>query len=123
MSTIPLRIDSGLVNQAREAGAVADRPPTAQIEHWAKLGRVLDAVLTGASLFTVKKLSRVPSLDDIVAASQTKEGREKTRAVIFSHGGPTYSADPENPALILERSPDGSVKRGRFLNRKFVQAD
>ena len=52
----------------------------------------------------ITQLGRAPSLDEIFAFSQTNSGQEKTRQIIFSHGVPTYSADPENPSLLLERS-------------------
>jgi hypothetical protein len=119
-ATIPLRIDSELVNQARNSGALHDRPPTAQIEHWAKLGRVLDSVLSGASVAQVKQLSRVDDLEAILALTQTPEGRARARAVIARHKGPIYTADPEKPDVIIEKSPDGTSRRGRFINRQFV---
>jgi hypothetical protein len=118
--TIPLRIDSDLVHQARSAGALFDRPPTAQIEHWAKLGRVLDSVLCGKSVAGIKERARVSSIEKIVALSQTAAGQAKARAIISKHGNPVYGADPATPGLIVERQPDGSIRRGRFVNRRFV---
>lgn len=120
MSSIPLRIDSDLVNQARSAGALFDRPPTAQIEHWAKLGRVLESVLVGESVAKVKQRGNVADLDQVVALSQSEKGRKKAMALIAKHAGPVYEADPMTPDLIVERLPDGTVRRGRFANRQFV---
>ena len=68
----------------------------------------------------IAQLGRVPSLDEIVSASQSKSGQDKTREIIFNHGGPTYSADPETPPLLLERCADGTIRRGRFVNRKYI---
>ena len=68
----------------------------------------------------ITQLGRVSSLDEIVTASQSKSGQDKTREIILSHGGPTYSADPENATLLLERCADGTIRRGRFVNRKFI---
>jgi hypothetical protein len=67
MSSVRVRIDSELVNQARRAGALFDRPPTAQIEHWAKLGRSLESVLTGRSVAKVKERGKVADLDQRIA--------------------------------------------------------
>src|SRR5471030_851002 len=120
MSSVPLRIDSELVNHARSAGALFDRPPTAQIEHWAKLGRVLDRILSGESAARVKQRGNVADLDRVVALSQTEKGRKKALAIIAQHAGPVYEADPAAPDLLIERRPDGSVRRGRFANRQFV---
>ena len=77
MSSVALRIDSELVNQARSAGAVFDRPPTAQIEHWAKLGRVLDSILPGESIAKVKQRGKVADLDQVVACRKAKEDGKK----------------------------------------------
>ena len=120
MSSVPLRIDSELVNHARSAGALFDRPPTAQIEHWAKLGRVLDSILSGESIAKVKQRGNITDLDQVVALSQTEKGRKKALAMIAKHAGPVYEADPTSPDLIVERRADGSVRRGRFANRQFV---
>lgn len=119
-STVPLRIDSGLVNQARSIGALFDRPSTAQIEHWVKLGRVLDTVLSGNSAAKVKELARVTVLDKVVTLSQTGAGRKQAQAIIARHRGPVYEADSSDSSVIVERSSDGSVRRGRFINRRFV---
>jgi len=120
MSSVPLRIDSELVNHARSAGALFDRPPTAQIEHWAKLGRVLDCILSGEGIAEVKRRGNVADLDQVVALSQTVKGRKRALAMIAKHAGPVYEADPGAPELIVERRADGSVRRGRFANRRFV---
>lgn len=121
MPTVPLRIDSELVNQARSAGSLFERPPTAQIEFWAKLGRVMEAVLTSASIAAVKQRARVKNLDEVLALTRTKKGRQKALAVIARHKGPVYTVDPNASHVILEKLPDGTVRRGKFVNRCFVE--
>ena len=108
-----------MVHRARTAAALADRTPTAQIEHWAKLGIALEPVLSGRSAARVKQTARIDDLDQIVAISQTSAGQERVRALIQQQGGPVYEADPEDPMLVVERRPDGTVRRGRFENRQF----
>ena len=120
MSTIPLRIDTDLVNVARESAAVMDRTPTAQIEFWAKLGRVMEQVLTHDALVTVKEASRVKRLDELLAMVATPKGKQRALALIRRHKGPTYSADPTKPGVIIETRPDGSKRRGKFSNRHFM---
>ncbi|HEY3757611.1 MAG TPA: hypothetical protein VGL42_15770 [Opitutaceae bacterium] len=123
ISSIPLRIDSELVNLARTRGALFDRPPTAQIEHWAKLGRVLESVLVGDSVAKVKQRGNVAELDQVVALSQSEKGRKKALALIAKGAGPVYEADPKTAGLVIERRADGTVRRGRFSNRQFVPID
>lgn len=120
MSTIPLRIDTDLVNQARTAGSLFERPPTAQIEFWAKIGRAMEAVMTGDSVATVKQLARVEKIDEVLAMTRTERGREKARAVIARHRGPIYSTDPASPDIMIETRANGIRRRGRFMNRRFV---
>lgn len=43
MSTIPTRIDEGLFEAARAAGALYSRSAAQQLAHWARLGRELEA--------------------------------------------------------------------------------
>ncbi len=120
MSSIPLRIDTDLVNVARESAALMDRTPTAQIEFWAKLGRVMEGVLTHDAIVTVKEASRVKKLDELLAMVSTPAGKKRALAVIHRHKGPTYSADPNEPGVMIEAMPDGSRRRGRFVNRRFT---
>src|SRR6187402_1642028 len=108
MASVPLRIDANLVNHARSAGALFDRPPTAQIEHWAKLGRVLDNVLSGKSAAKVKQRESVGDLDQVVSLSQSEKGRKKALAIVARHAGPVYEADPNDANVIVERRADGS---------------
>lgn len=99
---------------------LADRPATAQIEHWAKLGRVVDAVLTSDSAEKVKKLGRVESLAEIVAYSQSPAGRRRAQAAILRSGVPTYGTHPDFPGAIVQFRADGAKTPGRFINRQFV---
>jgi len=68
-----------------------------------------------------KQAAPAMSLDDIVAFSQTPEGRAQTIAHIQRHGGPLYGTDPKYPDLIVEVSPDGTRRLGRLVNRKFIE--
>ena len=120
MSTIPLRIDSVLVNLARTSGATMERTPTAQIEFWAKLGRVMEVALAYDSLVAVKEMARVEDIDALIALSITPDGKELARAEIARHQGPVYSADPTSPDVLIEQMPDGVSRRGKFVNRRFV---
>lgn len=120
MSTIPLRIDSDLVNVARESAALMERTPTAQIEFWAKLGRVMEGVMTHDGLVAVKGAARVEKLDELLGMVSTPEGRRRALAEIHRHKGPTYSTDPSETGMMIESRPDGSRRRGKFVNRRFM---
>ncbi len=123
MSTIPLRIDSELVNRARETGAIMERTPTAQIEFWAKLGRVMEGVMSHTGVVALKQAAQVNKLDELLNLSTSPEGKERARAEILRHKGPTYSSDPGKAGVIIERNADGTQRRGRFVSRRFMPFD
>lgn len=58
--------------------------------------------------------------DQVVGYSQSQAGRERALAFIKKDGGPLYEAATDVSDLIVERLPDGSARRGRWLNGRFV---
>lgn len=120
-ATTPLRLDAQLVHDARSSAALMDRSPTAQVEFWAKLGRVAESVFSYDRIRTIKQMGQVQDLDSLIARVDTTEGRKLAMAEIQRHGMPTYGTDPKHPGLIIERQPDGTTRVGKFVNRQFVE--
>lgn len=118
--TTPLRLDAQLVHDARSSATLMDRSPTAQVEFWAKLGRVAESVFSHDRICTIKQMGQVQDLDSLIARIDTNEGRKLALAEIQRHGTPTYGTDPKYPGLIVERQPDGTIRVGKFVNRQFV---
>jgi hypothetical protein len=58
--------------------------------------------------------------DHVVAYSQSLAGRSRALALIKKHGGPLYEAAADASDFIVERLPDKLVRRGRWLNGRFV---
>jgi hypothetical protein len=119
-ATIPLRLDAQLVHDARSSAALMERSPTAQVEFWAKLGRVAESVFSHDRIRTIKQMGQVEDLDTLISRIDTHEGRKLALAEIQRHGTPTYGTDPKYPGLIVERQPDGATRVGKFVNRQFV---
>lgn len=119
-ATTPLRLDSTLVNDARSSADLMERSTTAQVEFWAKLGRVAESVFAHDRIRTLKQTGRIRDIDALVAAIDTPAGRKRALAEITRHGTPIYGTDPAHPGLIVETKPDGTTCVGRFVNRKFV---
>jgi hypothetical protein len=119
-ATTPLRFDSAFVNEARATAVLMDRSPTAQVEFWAKLGRVAEAVFAHDRIRLLKETGRVQDLDTLLAKVDTPEGRELAKAEIARHCTPIYGTDPAHPGLIVQKLPDGSKRLGRFVNRQFI---
>jgi hypothetical protein len=118
--TTPLRFDSAFVNEARSAAALMERSPSAQVEFWAKLGRVAEAVFAHDRIRLLKETGRVEDLDRLLAIVDTPEGRELAAAEIARHGTPRYGTDPAQPGLIVQKLPDGTKRLGKFVSRQFV---
>jgi len=121
MST-PLRLSNELLVEAREAGGRFHRSITQQVEHWAQLGRAIEAALTFSSTGKLKDLSRQPDLHAVLAQPETRAGKRKVLAAIRSQKQPVYSADPDNPKGVIQHHPNGRKVRGRFVDRTFVPA-
>jgi hypothetical protein len=120
MSTIPLRLDTALVNEARSAATLLERTPTAQVEFWAKLGMVAEAVFSSSSIRRLKTTARVPDLAEVLAQADTLEGRSRFAAAVRKQGVPLYRSAPGEAGVFIEKRPDGKERRGRFVNRKFT---
>jgi hypothetical protein len=97
-----------------------DRTPTAQIEFWAKLGRVMEGVMSHKGVLALKQAAQVKKLDELLSLSTSPEGKERALAEIRRHEGPTYGSDPVEAGVIIERAADGTQRRGRFVNRRFT---
>jgi hypothetical protein len=119
-ATTPLRFDSAFVNDARSSAALMERSVTAQVEFWAKLGRVAEAVFAHDRIRSLKETGRVQDLDGLLAKVNTAAGRELARVEIARHGTPIYGTDPAHPGRIVQKLPDGTKRLGRFVNRQFV---
>jgi len=55
MSSSPVRVSSDLSKAAKEAAEWSDRSVAGQIEHWAKLGRSVEAALSTAEIESLKR--------------------------------------------------------------------
>lgn len=119
MST-PLRLSNELLVEAREAGARFHRSITQQVEHWAQIGRVIEATLTYSSAGKLKDLSRQPELNSVLAKAESREGKRKVLAAIKARKQAVYSADPDSHQGVIQHLPNGRKIRGRFVDRQFV---
>jgi len=117
-----LRINSALVKEARTISVLIGRSPAAQVEFWAKLGRVAEAVFAHDRIRLLKETGRVQDLDVMLGKVDTPEVRELAKAEIARHGTPIYGTNPGHPGLIIQKLPDGTKRVGKFVNRQFVAA-
>lgn len=63
------------------------------------------------------------ALQEILAKAGSAEHRQMALAALAKMKTPTYGSDPQCPTVILEYHKDGTVRRGRMINRKFVASE
>ena len=128
---MPVKLSDLLVSAARAEAKATNRSITAQVEHWAKLGRAVEAALKHADLLELKRskgdLDRAFSdaarrdevlslLEEIARSSVRDVISEKLRA----RGKPVYATDPAYPGMLVRIDPDGTRTPGNLENRKFI---
>ena len=127
----PLKVSDGLFAMAKQEAQATQRSITAQIEHWARIGRAIEAILAHQELLGLKQAGdlltplylstarrhEVHGLLDRIANSTD---REATTSALRVAGRPVYTTDPSYPGLIVQVLPDGTRIPGRLEGRRFV---
>ena len=126
---MPVKLSDALVRIARTEARAADRSITAQIEHWATLGRSVEAALRHEDALALKEsggdLQRVfpgPSRRQILLLLQrVAAGTDRADlARELSRGRVVYQSDPNGSGAIERIDPDGTRTLGRMQGRQFV---
>jgi hypothetical protein len=127
----PVKISDKLLALAREEARGAHRSATAQIEHWATLGRAIEVLVGYRQMLALKRAGEalpVPALvppaevHDLLARLVESDEREPVRSRIRAAGGPFYAADSEHPGMVVEIQADGTRTPGHLEGRRFVPA-
>ena len=93
MGGIPVRLSEKLTTRARAAAEVLDRSLTEQVEHWARLGQIVEATVTAGTLERLKARSHDPKLPALLAAADTAPGRAKAAKLIASRDRVRHGLD------------------------------
>ncbi|MFL6236205.1 MAG: TA system antitoxin ParD family protein [Thermoanaerobaculia bacterium] len=105
---IPLKVSGGLYAIAKQEAQATERSITAQVEHWALIGRAVEAVLAHQELLTLKQLGEIltplfPSVarrqevHDLltrIAASTDREPTKPNGSASTSKGLPISGTSP-----------------------------
>lgn len=126
---VPVKVSDRLLALAKAEARGTHRSATAQIEHWATLGRAVETLIAYRDVLALKRAGLalpVPpfagreAVRDVLARLVRSEDREDVRARIRAAGTPLYAADPDDPGRIVEIAPDGTRTPGRLERRRFV---
>jgi hypothetical protein len=79
---IPVRLSEALTARARTAAQVLDRSLTEQVEHWARLGQEVEAVISATTAQRLKARSYDPDLGLRLAFASTAKGRAAAKKLI-----------------------------------------
>jgi ParD-like antitoxin of type II bacterial toxin-antitoxin system len=126
----PVKVSDRLLVLARQEARDAHRSLTAQIEHWATLGRAVEVLLSYSDVLALKRTGQALPLPvrvhpDEVHARLASLGADPDRGVVRARiraAGPVYEA-AEEPGLIAEVRPDGRRILGRMEGRRFVPVE
>jgi hypothetical protein len=116
----PVKLSDNLMLDARLVAEESERSIAGQIEHWARLGRAIEAALRPPTALKLKRRRPVPLLSERVRDIDTPAGRARTAAVLGATSYPRFAAAPNRPGLIVKIDEDGTRTVGRFVKRVFV---
>jgi hypothetical protein len=125
----PVKVSDSLLALAREEARSAHRSATAQIEHWATLGRAVEAMLAYRDVLALKSAGEtlpIPAfvrrheVHDLLRRLAEDPDREAMKTRILAAGGPVYASDPDRPGAIVEIEAEGIQRPGRLEGRRFV---
>ena len=118
---MPVKLSGDLVNEARESAKMFNRSLTGQIEHWASIGRAIEAQMSGESLTRLLervggtlKISRTQDAEqrDQIAAVLSEFLRQSPEATdhswleeLSARGIPLYGTTSAEPGKIVRRDP------------------
>jgi hypothetical protein len=118
---VPIRLSSNLAAHAREVAGISDRSMTEQVEHWARLGQVVEANVTSTTVSKLKALSYDEKLPGLIAAADTPGARAATAVAVRERAkGPLYGVATDDPNVIVRHDADGTITRGRFVDGAFA---
>jgi hypothetical protein len=127
---MPVKLSDALVEDARAEANATSRSITAQIEHWARLGRSMEKVLPHDDALAIKN-----SGGDLKAAFPDAAHRERVATLLrelvdgmdrrelsrkITAGRTVYQMDPNGSGSIERLEPDGQRTLGRMENRRFI---
>jgi len=127
----PLKVSDSLFAVAKQEAQATQRSITAQVEHWARIGRAVEAILAHQELLTLKQVgelltplypseTRRKEVHDLLTQVALSADREVTKSELRAGGAPVYASDPEYPGMIVQVLPDGSRTPGYLEGRRFV---
>lgn len=131
-AAVAIKVSSDLAEAARAEAEHADRSLTGQIEHWAKLGRVLESKIPVPVINALKRSKGdLDQIDDPVLKKQVtaaieafqRLAPEEKRSAIGLDQMIRLEPDPGIPGGVIQVTPDGHRTPGTLKGRTFIPAE
>jgi hypothetical protein len=130
---MPVKLSDDLVEAARSVAAIVDRSITSQIEHWAKIGRAVEALVSQSEIIALKSadiggpnspssLAAQEAMKSLLLKIAISPDRSAVLDMLTSRGKPVYGTDPAWPGMLVRFDQDGTKVPGQLKNRRFVPA-
>ncbi|QDU89320.1 hypothetical protein Pla175_27090 [Pirellulimonas nuda] len=119
----PVKLSDDLVLDARVIGEVAQRSIAGQIEFWARLGRAVEPLMSGAAALALRRSGDARPLSALIESVHCDEGRQRVTHYLSKQPFPHYEAADKQPGCVVRIEAGGSRTVGRFVNRVFVPVE
>ena len=128
---VPVKVSDRLLTLAREEARTTHRSATAQIEHWATLGRAVEVLASYQEVLVLKRTGQALPMPAVVHRDSVQAllqrlvqdpDREGVRARIRAGGTTIYAADPHQPGRVIGVEPADAGRPARPAGRHFVAA-
>src|SRR4026208_729996 len=126
---VPVKISDRLLAMAKEEAGSTHRSATAQIEHWATLGRGVEMLVAYAEVLALKKAGQVlpiapfiqrEEMHDLLMRIVNDASRAGVQARIRASETPLYTMSPDDPRMVVEIEADGTRAPGHRDGRRSV---
>jgi hypothetical protein len=115
-----VKLSDALVLDARLAAEVEQRSIAGQVEYWASLGKLVDALLDGRNRTEALQKSKARPLSELVATIGTPEGDARLKAYLESEPFPHFEPHPTRKGILIRMEANGTRSIGRFVDKEFV---
>ena len=116
----PVKLSDALVLDARLAGETEKRSIAGQVEYWASLGKLIDALIDGRTRMDALQRGGSKPFSELVATIGTPEGDARLKAYLDSEPFPHFEPHPTRKGILIKVDSDGTRSVGRFIDREFV---
>lgn len=99
---VPVRLSEQLAARVRATASTLDRSLTEQVEHWARLGQIVESVISAGAVERLKARSIDAELPARLASPETPGGRARARELIRARNPIRHGVDPSGAIIRVD---------------------